>query len=111
VPEKSNDDIDAQLQPIASLALIIMATIPPLDTDAVLELDGYLKPDIPNIARRYDLFRKWKDTINVTEGGYDSFTKGYEKFGLNANPDGSVTYREWAPNAIEAVLIGEFSTC
>jgi 1,4-alpha-glucan branching enzyme len=82
---------------------------PPLDTAAILELDGYLKPDIPNIVHRHDLFRKWKDVIEEHEGGYETFTKGYLRFGLNVGDNGDLTYREWAPNAVEAYLIGDFS--
>jgi 1,4-alpha-glucan branching enzyme len=80
-----------------------------LDTQAVLKLDGYLEPNIPAINARYDIFRKWKDTIDQVEGGYDKFTKGYLKFGLNLGSKGEVVYREWAPNAKEAYLIGDFS--
>lgn len=36
-------------------------------------------------------------------------TQGYEKFGFNINDNGDITYREWAPNAVEAHLIGDFS--
>ena len=82
-----------------------------LDPETVLAVDPWLKDHVDHIVHRHDLFRKWKDTIDSVEGGYDKFTKGYEKYGLNVGPDGSVTYREWAPNAKEAVLIGEFSTC
>ena len=82
---------------------------PPLDTDAVLKLDGYLKEDIPNIVHRYDAYRKWKDIIDGHEGGYANFTMGYLKFGLNVGENGEVIYREWAPNAAEAYLIGDFS--
>lgn len=81
----------------------------PLDTQAVLQLDGYLEPNIPAIAARYDIFRKWKDTIDQLEGGYDNFTKGYLKFGINVDSKGQVIYREWAPNANQAYLIGDFS--
>ncbi|THV08317.1 glycoside hydrolase [Dendrothele bispora CBS 962.96] len=81
----------------------------PLDPKVILDIDGYLEPDIPNITRRHDLFRKWKDTIEQHEGGYDNFTKGYLKFGLNVSSDGEVVYREWAPNAQEAYLIGDFN--
>jgi 1,4-alpha-glucan branching enzyme len=35
--------------------------------------------------------------------------QGYEKFGLNVNEKGDITYREWAPGANEAYLIGDFS--
>lgn len=81
----------------------------PLDPKAILAVDPWLEHNVDHIVHRHDLFRKWKDTIDEIEGGYDKFTKGYEKFGLNVGPDGSVTYREWAPNAKEAVLIGDFS--
>jgi 1,4-alpha-glucan branching enzyme len=80
-----------------------------LDTKVVLKLDGYLEPNIPAIVHRHDAFRKWKDTIDQHEGGYENFTKGYLKFGLNVGPKGEVVYREWAPNATEASLIGDFS--
>lgn len=86
-----------------------MSSSTPFDTKSILELDGYLEPFIPAIAHRYDKFRQWKDSINVHEGGYDSFSKGYLKFGLNVHPGGEIVYREWAPNAAEAFLIGDFS--
>jgi hypothetical protein len=35
--------------------------------------------------------------------------QGYEKFGLNVDEKGDITYREWAPGANEAYLIGDFS--
>lgn len=83
---------------------------PAIDRQTVLDLDPWLEPQVGAIIHRHDLFRKWKDTIDETEGGYDAFTKGYDKFGLNVLPDNSVVYREWAPNATEAVLTGDFST-
>lgn len=42
-------------------------------------------------------------------GGLESFSRGYETRGLVAHPDGSITYREWAPGASEAYLMGDFS--
>ena len=80
-----------------------------LDPKAILELDPWLEPFVGAIDRRYQLFKRWKDTIAETEGGYDKFTKGYLKFGLNVQPDNSVLYREWAPNTISAALTGDFS--
>lgn len=80
-----------------------------LDKKAVLQLDGYLEPFYPAIEARHETFQKWVNTINESEGGLDKFSKGYEKFGLHALPNGDVVYREWAPNAKEAHLIGDFS--
>ncbi|TFY80909.1 hypothetical protein EWM64_g3102, partial [Hericium alpestre] len=79
------------------------------DPKSVLQLDPWLEPFVPAIGHRYESFKKWKDAIFQHEGGYDAFTKGYEKFGLNVSGDGTVTYREWAPNATEAFLIGDFN--
>ena len=83
----------------------------PLDRQTVLDVDPWLEPQVPAILHRHGLFRKWKDTIEATEGGYDAFTMGYKKMGLNVQSDNSVIYREWAPNAKEAVLTGDFSAC
>lgn len=43
--------------------------------------------------------------------GLDNFTRGYEKYGIHANPDGSVVIKEWCPGAKELYLWGEFSAC
>ncbi|KAG5654624.1 alpha-1,4-glucan branching enzyme [Sphagnurus paluster] len=82
---------------------------PPLDPKVITEQDGYLEPDVPAIIARHEVFRKWKDTIEQFEGGYDNFTKGYLKFGFNFGKNGEVVYREWAPNVVEANLIGDFN--
>ena len=81
-----------------------------LDEKSILDLDSWLEPFLPAIAHRHQAFIKWKNTIQEHEGGYDAFTKGYLNFGLNVKEDASVVYREWAPNATEAVLIGDFSS-
>lgn len=39
----------------------------------------------------------------------DAFTRSYERFGLHRQPDNSVIYREYAPGAAEAFLIGDFN--
>ena len=81
----------------------------PLDPAIVLEADSYLRPHIPAIIQRYNSFRRWKDMLELHEGGWDKFTRGYERFGFNVRPNNEIVYREWAPNAKEACLIGEFS--
>jgi 1,4-alpha-glucan branching enzyme len=64
---------------------------------------------VPAIATRYRQMRDWQAKIDQTEGGIDKFTRGYERFGLNVGPKNEVIYREWAPNAVKANLIGDFS--
>jgi 1,4-alpha-glucan branching enzyme len=81
----------------------------PLTRKVILDQDGYLEPNADAILKRHASFTKWKDTIEEHEGGYDNFTKGYLKFGLNVASNGEVVYREWAPNAVEANIIGDFS--
>ena len=81
------------------------------DPKKVLSLDPWLEPFLPAITHRYGRYHQWKDTIEQYEGGYDTFSKGFEKFGLNVTDKGEIVYREWAPNAKEAALIGEFSEC
>jgi 1,4-alpha-glucan branching enzyme len=80
-----------------------------LNSQDILRLDGYLKPFLPAIERRYKQFQQWKNAIFEHEGGYEKFTKGYEVMGFSVMEDGTVVYREWAPNAQEANLIGDFS--
>ncbi|KAF8481348.1 glycoside hydrolase, partial [Gautieria morchelliformis] len=87
----------------------IMSSPTPLDVQPILALDGYLSPFIPAIQHRYEKFREWKDSIEIHEGGYDTFSQGYRRFGINVQPSGEIVYREWAPNAKEAFLIGDFN--
>jgi 1,4-alpha-glucan branching enzyme len=81
------------------------------DPKSIISLDPYLEPFVPALEERYKTFKGWKNTIVQHEGGYDKFTKGYERLGFTVGEDGTVVYREWAPGADEAVLIGEFSQC
>ncbi|CAI4211611.1 unnamed protein product [Parascedosporium putredinis] len=75
----------------------------------VVKLDPWLSPFEPVLQRRFAKAHEWITRLNETEGGLDKFSKGAEKFGLNVDKDNNVVYREWAPNATEAFLIGEFN--
>lgn len=80
-----------------------------LEPKTITDIDGYLRPNVAAIIQRHNAYRHWKETIDKHEGGYDKFTKGYLRYGLNVGPNNEVIYREWAPNAKEAYLIGDFS--
>ena len=75
----------------------------------VLQLDPWLEPFQGALKRRYSKAQQWLKTINETEGGIEKFSRGYETFGLQAQENGDITYKEWAPNALRAYLIGDFS--
>jgi Carbohydrate-binding module 48 (Isoamylase N-terminal domain) len=81
----------------------------PTDGTGVAVLDPWLEPFTGALRHRYALYQKYKKMIEESGGGYENFTKGYEYFGFHVQKDNSVLYREWAPNATGASLIGEFS--
>ncbi|CAG8494219.1 7431_t:CDS:10 [Ambispora gerdemannii] len=81
----------------------------PTDGTALICIDPWLKPHAPALRQRYAVFKEWADKIEKHEGGYEKFTRGYEYFGLNVQSNGNVVYREWAPNALSASLIGDFN--
>jgi 1,4-alpha-glucan branching enzyme len=75
----------------------------------VVELDPWLAPFKDALKSRFAKTQEWIKTIDETEGGLDKFSKGYTKFGFTFQDNGDITYREWAPNAEKASLIGEFN--
>ena len=57
---------------------------------------------------RVDSVNKWKQQLEESEGGIDQFSRGFEKMGFQILSD-CIVYREWAPNAKLASLVGDFS--
>ncbi|PYH77361.1 1,4-alpha-glucan-branching enzyme [Aspergillus uvarum CBS 121591] len=81
----------------------------PADGTGVIKLDPWLEPHRDALKRRFEFVEHWVKTINDHEGGLEKFSRGYEKFGLNVAENGDIIYREWAPGAVEAQLVGEFN--
>ncbi|KAM3455181.1 hypothetical protein MY3296_002550 [Beauveria thailandica] len=81
----------------------------PTDGTGVIKLDPWLEPFSDALRRRFSKTQDRIKKINDSEGGMDSYTKGFDKFGFKVLSNGDVRYREWAPNAVEAYLIGEFN--
>ena len=79
--------------------------------DSLFARDPYLVPFACGIRRRIEAFNTLLAFIsNECASSLDEFSRGYEKFGFLTDGKGQITaYREWAPNAKEAYLIGEFS--
>lgn len=94
-----------------------MARVRPLNHDrrrlltnlGVLQIDPWLEPFKSALKERFSRAQSWIKSINDTEGGLEKFSRGYEKFGFMVKDNGDILYREWAPNATQAYLIGEFS--
>ena len=78
-------------------------------TTGVLQLDPWLEPFQGALKSRYSKAQHWIKTINETEGGLDKFSRGYMKLGLHVLDNGDIDYTEWAPNALRAYVIGDFS--
>ncbi|KAF9961855.1 alpha-1,4-glucan branching enzyme [Mortierella alpina] len=77
------------------------------DGTGVIQLDPWLAPYTIALQERYAAYKAWRETIDK-EGGYEKFTRGYERFGFQISDTG-ITYREWAPNATRAFLFGDFN--
>ncbi|KAI0484534.1 alpha amylase [Xylariaceae sp. FL0804] len=81
----------------------------PNDGTGVVQLDPWLSPFSGALKRRYAKTHEWLSKIDSTEGGLEKFSRGADTYGLNVDKDNNIIYREWAPNATEAYLIGEFN--
>ncbi|KAJ2676181.1 alpha-1,4-glucan branching enzyme [Coemansia spiralis] len=78
------------------------------DGTDVIRSDGYLESHRGYFGQRFAHFKRWVRDIELHEGGIDKYSRGYEIFGLHITPEG-VRYREWAPGAKEASLVGDFN--
>lgn len=68
-----------------------------------------LEPFAPALKKRYAAFQKVHDAIVANEGSVAKFAEGYKTMGFQVDSKNGVRYREWAPNAVSAALIGDFS--
>ncbi|KNA05833.1 hypothetical protein SOVF_186640 [Spinacia oleracea] len=74
----------------------------------ILGVDSSLEPYTDHFRYRVQKFLDQAQLIEKYEGGLEQFSQGYLKFGFNRE-EGSILYREWAPAAQEAQLIGDFN--
>jgi 1,4-alpha-glucan branching enzyme len=71
--------------------------------------DNRLEPFSGALRHRYSEYKKAHDLIVKNEGSVAKFAEGYKTMGFQVDGDNGVRYREWAPNATAARLIGDFS--
>lgn len=81
---------------------------PPGSGQRIYEIDPCLEGHRGHLDYRYSQYKNMRGLIDQYEGGLDAFSRGYEKFGFVRSADG-ITYREWAPGAKSAALIGDFN--
>ena len=75
----------------------------------LIENDPWLEPYEAAIQGRYDYYVRRKNEL--TDNGAKKLkdvAKGYEYYGLHKTKKGW-TFREWAPNATQIYLIGDFT--
>ena len=53
--------------------------------------------------------RKIVTELNTNEGGVDRFSRAYQEYGIHVLGDNSVKCLEWAPDAKQLYLKGDFS--
>lgn len=81
---------------------------PPGSGQRIYEIDPLLNNYREHLDYRFAQYKKTRELIDKYEGGLEAFSRGYEKMGFNRSAAG-ITYREWAPGAKGASLIGDFN--
>ncbi|KAL5706187.1 1,4-alpha-glucan branching enzyme [Ranunculus cassubicifolius] len=74
----------------------------------IMGLDTSLEPFKDHLKYRMRRYVEQKRLMETYEGSLEQFAQGYSKFGFNREQD-DIVYREWAPAAQEAQLIGDFN--
>ncbi|KAJ3630058.1 hypothetical protein Zmor_027113 [Zophobas morio] len=74
----------------------------------LLALDPFLTPFSDYICSNYAKYWLIRKNIELIEGSLGSFSMGYKKFGFRKCGN-FITYREWAPCAKKASLVGDFN--
>uniref|UniRef100_A0A2P2JKH3 1,4-alpha-glucan branching enzyme n=1 Tax=Rhizophora mucronata TaxID=61149 RepID=A0A2P2JKH3_RHIMU len=80
----------------------------PMEDIGLLTIDPELEPFKDHFQYRMKRYADQRKLLEKFEGGLEEFSKGYLKFGFNRE-EGGVVYREWAPAAQEAQVIGDFN--
>ena len=74
----------------------------------ILNIDPYLEPHKDDLLLRADNFKIAKKRLLKNHENLASFANGHLYFGFHRQKNGWI-FREWAPNATEIALIGDFN--
>eukprot|EP00270_Netrium_digitus_P010440 TRINITY_DN323_c0_g1_i5.p1 TRINITY_DN323_c0_g1~~TRINITY_DN323_c0_g1_i5.p1 ORF type:complete len:870 (+),score=237.80 TRINITY_DN323_c0_g1_i5:78-2612(+) len=81
---------------------------PPGEGKRIFDMDPTLNNHRIHLEYRFGQYKKKRFEIDQYENGLEAFSRGYEKLGFTRSKEG-ITYREWAPGAKFASLIGDFN--
>ena len=74
----------------------------------VLDLNPQLRPFLEDIHLRMSNYHGTKGRLLWNHKSLNEFANAHEYFGIH-HVDGGWIYREWAPNAYQLYLMGEFN--
>jgi len=78
-----------------------------MDKSIIVQEDPWLEPYSEVIKLRYEAALRRKNELSTSSGSLKAFASGYLYYGLRKLSENWV-FREWAPNATEMFLIGDF---
>lgn len=81
---------------------------PQSDGLGILQYDSNLQGHTEHLKYRYNQYLRTKQSIEQHEGSLADFALGYKTYGI-VHENGKTVYREWAPAAQAAMLIGDFN--
>ena len=79
-----------------------------MDTPVFVKNDPWLQPFEPAIKKRIEHYNNRLEDIKAIFGDLDQMSDGYDFYGLKDLGD-KYQLREWAPNATEIFLVGDFN--
>lgn len=76
----------------------------------IVKEDSWLDPYAYEVQERYQRYKRVRQEIEGVEGNLLNFAKAHQYYGINFDTArNGWYYREWAPNANELYLIGDFN--
>ena len=77
---------------------------------SIIQEDPWLDPYVHDVYERFERYKRARKEIEDVEGSLLNFAKGHYYYGINFDTErNGWTYREWAPNAHQLYLTGDFN--
>lgn len=81
-----------------------------VDRPLIIQEDPWLDPYVYEVRERFERYKRFRKEIEDAEGSLLNFATGHEYYGINFNTEkNGWYYREWAPNAHQLYLTGDFN--